>query len=243
MLSRTPRRPGQGRDPSRDRFQTVAGLAVHSASARANDGAGGSTTVRTTVAERLVIGGTEIRNVPMLVFPDSQPPWNDLEQGAKGIIGLPVALALGTIHWTSSGSCRTGPSSVGRAGDTGNLVFDGTTPLTRVNVAGRSLEFALDTGNVAGSQLWERFGRDFPMLLEHEGRGSVEPIGGSTDRDVVVLSRVQLQVGGFDTLLEPANVFSRPVGDDRLYGNLGTDLLSQASAVTIDFERMALTLQ
>ena len=221
------------------------GLAVHSASARANDGAGGSTTARTTVAERLLIGGTEIRNVPMLVFPDSQPPWNDLEQGARGIIGLPVAVALGTIHWTSSGTCRTGPGDVGRAGDAGNLVFDGTTPLTRVSVAGRPLEFALDTGNVAGSQLWERFGLEFPMLVADGTKGLVRlnQIGGSTEREVVVLPRVQLRVGGFDTLLEPANVFSRPVGDDRLYGNLGTDLLSQAAAVTIDFERMALTLQ
>jgi len=33
------------------------------------------------------------------------------------------------------------------------------------------------------------------------------------------------------------------VGDDRHHGNLGMDVLAQASAVTIDFASMAVTLR
>lgn len=68
-------------------------------------------------------------------------------------------------------------------------------------------------------------------------------IGGSNDRDVVVLPEVRLRVGRFDTVLRPANIFSKPVGDDRLHGNLGMDLLSQAAEVTLDFQSMVLSLR
>jgi hypothetical protein len=71
----------------------------------------------------------------------------------------------------------------------------------------------------------------------------VTQIGGSNDRDVVVLPEVRLRVGRFDTVLRPANIFSKPVGDDRLHGNLGMDLLSQAAEVTLDFQSMVLSLR
>jgi hypothetical protein len=45
------------------------------------------------------------------------------------------------------------------------------------------------------------------------------------------------------TVLRVANIFSKPVGNDLHHGNLGMDLLSQASDLTIDFESMSLTLR
>jgi hypothetical protein len=71
----------------------------------------------------------------------------------------------------------------------------------------------------------------------------VNQIGGSSDREVIVLPEVRLRIGGLVTLLRPANVFSRPVGDDRLHGNLGMDLLGQAAEVTLDFQAMELMLR
>lgn len=44
------------------------------------------------------------------------------------------------------------------------------------------------------------------------------------------------------SLLRPANVFSKPVGNDLQHGNLGIDVLSQAAEVRIDFQAMSLTL-
>jgi hypothetical protein len=53
---------------------------------------------------------------------------------------------------------------------------------------------------------------------------------------------VQLQVGGFDTVLKPAQVFSKPVGNDSQYGLLGMDLLTQAREVKVDFRSMTVQL-
>jgi hypothetical protein len=60
---------------------------------------------------------------------------------------------------------------------------------------------------------------------------------------VTVLAEAQLRIGDFDAALRPANVFSAPVGDGRSHGNLGMDLLSQASEVTVDFRSMTLGLR
>jgi len=54
---------------------------------------------RTAVAAPVAVGGTKLRDVAMLVMPDSQPPWNDFEAGRRGAVGLPVALALRTLRW------------------------------------------------------------------------------------------------------------------------------------------------
>jgi len=76
-----------------------------------------------------------------------------------------------------------------------------------------------------------------------KGVKRVTQVGGARDHELTVLPELALRVGGFETMLKPANVFSRPVGDDRRHGNLGMDLLSQASEVTIDFRTMSLTLR
>jgi hypothetical protein len=44
-------------------------------------------------------------------------------------------------------------------------------------------------------------------------------------------------------VLRPASVFSAPIGTPHVHGNLGMDLLSRPSDVTIDFPSMAITLR
>lgn len=184
-------------------------------------------------------------NVPVLVFPDSQPPWNEQAPGKRGTIGLPVVLALQAIRWTRDGTCQVGSNPIRTARPDVNLAFDGVTPLTRVQVSGKPLAFVLDTGNQGGTQVWERFARDFPEVVS-EGRKStrqVRQIGGSAEREIVVIPEVRLRVGGFDGVLQPANVFSTPMGNDLQHGNLGLDVLSQAAEVMIDFQAMSLTVR
>ena len=224
----------------------MLGLSVPGAHGQVGDLAGGTTTARSVVAARVTIGGAELRNVPMLVLPDGQPPWGDWKPGERGAIGLPVAAALLTIRWTKSGMCSTGPSVSNRRTGRGNLAFDYLFPLVRAEFEGRTLEFVLDTGNQAGTQLWERFGRDFAALVKERGRRGMQRItqvGGVSEREIIVIPELVLRVGGLDGRLQPANLFSRPVGDDRRHGNLGMDVLSQATGVAIDFQSMSLTLE
>jgi hypothetical protein len=223
----------------------MLGISARSATASAGDFAGGTTPTRAAVAERMAIGDAELRNVPVLVFPDSQPPWNEQARGKRGTIGLPVALALQAIRWTKDGACQVGSNPIRTAGPDGNLAFDGATPLIRVQYSDRPLEFVLDTGNQGGTQLWERFARDFPDVVR-AGRKStkqVHQIGGSTEQQIVAIPELRLRVGGLDGVLRPANVFSPPIGNDLQHGNLGLDVLSQAAEVMIDFQAMLVTVR
>jgi hypothetical protein len=114
-----------------------------------------------------------------------------------------------------------------------------------VQLQRKTLDFALDTGNGAGTQLWSRFSEDFASLLKERGTKStkkVTQVGGSKEREVIALPELRLVVGGLDTVLKPAQVFSRPVGDDSLYGLLGMDVLSQAREVRVDFRSMTILL-
>jgi len=170
---------------------------------------------------------------------------NELQPGERGIIGLPVVIALQSVRWTASGTFEIGLDS-GSERAVQNLYFDGLVAVTRVGVEGRQLDFVFDTGNGAGTQLWQSFANDFAGLLKERGTRSkkrVTQIGGSKEREVVVLPELRLRVGGRETILRPANVFSRPVGNEYQHGLLGTDLLSQADEVSIDFQSMSVWLR
>jgi len=207
---------------------------------------GGTAPARTAVADRMTIGDTVLRDVPLIVYPDTQPPWSDLPAGRRGALGLPVAVALQTIGWTTSHTCQVGAENSVSAGPRANLAFDQASLIARTRFNARPLDFVLDTGNQGGTQLWSRFGRDFPALIRDQGRKStktVHQIGGAKHQDIVVLPEAHLAIGTFDAVLRPAEVFGPSVGDDVHHGNMGMSMLGQAKAVTIDLRAMLLTLR
>ena len=223
------------------------GLVIRASEGRAADLAGGSTGVRLAIARRVTIGRTQLGDVPFLVTPADQMPWKELPPGKQGIAGLPLAIALDALRWTRTGTCHTGSAALTGSGLTpSNLRYDNLHLVTSVEAEGKTLEFLLDTGNQAGTQLWERFAKDFEAVVKERGRPGavrVTQFGGSTERAVVIIPETQLKVGGRDTKLAEGRIFSKPVGDDRFHGLLGMDVLSQAAEVTIDFRSMTLTLR
>jgi predicted aspartyl protease len=222
----------------------MLGISVHRLRANASDLAGGTVPVGAAVADELRIGECDVRNVPLVVLPDSRPPMDELARGERGIIGLPVLLALGTLRWSADGTFEIGgPSSPGASP---TLCFDELLPIVRVEWEGKPLDFVLDTGNVAGTQLWERFALEQRHLMEKQGAKAKEwlvTIGSSGYREVVRIPRLGLRIGGLEVTLRPANVFSRPVGNEHHHGLLGMDLLDQAREVTIDFRSMSVGLR
>jgi hypothetical protein len=221
-----------------------SGIAIGGSAGRAADSAGGSAPFRSAVVSRIVIAGAELRDVPVIVIPDTQPPWADFAPGQQGAIGLPVATALQRIRWTREGTCETGSPETPSAAPA-NLAFDGFNPVIRVGVGERHADFVLDTGNQSRTQLWDRFGRAFPTLMQRgvHGTTTVTGVGGPKQRDITTLPNLRLRVGSRDVLLESVNLFSQPMGDGRHAGNLGMEALGQASSVTIDFRAMSVVLQ
>jgi predicted aspartyl protease len=224
----------------------LLGVTVDEVSAQVEDSAGGATKVRTAFVDELAIGDIHLQNVSFLIVPDSQPPMDGLPPGSRGLVGFPIAFALRSIGWKSDGTFEIGFALRRDANSERNLFFDGISPVTRVKSEGKELDFILDTGNVAGTQLWRRFADDFATLMKQRGTKSkqtVTEVSGSNEREITVLPEIQLRVGGLDTMLRPASVFSKPVGDEFHHGLLGMDVFSQAREVRIDFRSMTFELR
>lgn len=65
---------------------------------------GNAVSYRIAVAKSLVLGGIELNNVAFLVSRNDQQPFVDMEPGQRGLIGIPVLLAWGSITWTREGT-------------------------------------------------------------------------------------------------------------------------------------------
>lgn len=221
------------------------GVQIDDSTGSVSDSVGGSTNVRTAVVDELTIGRTQLRNVGFLILPDAQEPMSDWKLGERGIIGIPVAIALQSVAWESNGTVETGPRENGSAPGSQNLSFDDLNPVTRAEFEGKEVDLSLDTGDQSGTQLWSRFAVDFAALVKQAGtksKDTVTQIGGARASDTTVLPEIRLKIGGMETMLQPAQIFPKPVGDDFHHGLLGMDLLSQARRVVIDFATMELKL-
>jgi aspartyl protease len=223
----------------------LLGVAVEGPSVRAADTDANTTSARTAIVDELNIANVKLHSVAFLVVPDAQLPGDQEPAGDRGLLGLPVALALQVIAWKSDGTFEMGSSADEAAGADGNLCFDGFSPVVRVRFEDRDLDFILDTGNQAGTELWTRFAEDFAALIKQRGtagKQTLTGIAGSNERETSVLPEVRLRVGGLETMLQPAKVFSKPVGDEFHHGLLGLDVLAQAREVRLDFRSMTLKL-
>jgi hypothetical protein len=196
------------------------------------------------VAKDVVIGGLHLRNVPFLVLQDTGEPFVHYPVGQRGLIGLPVLMAMEAIRWQPTlGRCEFGPKARVKGVPLRNLLFDGITPIIKVGVNGKPLIFSLDTGAV-GTDLNEGFAKALPDLVK-AGQKETRPImgyGGTNNYDSVLLGPVVFRVGGLDVTLNSPHVFpSHSLG--KFDGNLGNDILNQAKTVVLDFDAMELRLE
>jgi hypothetical protein len=197
------------------------------------------------VAKTLKIGAVELHNVSFIVARDDQYPFADLPEGSRAILGLPVLLALRTIHWNREKRLDIGFPSPGHVGGAASLAFDGVDPIAEIEIAGHRVPVVFDTGDEE-SVAWERFALEFPSTLEGSKPGSEEFNGysGKGAFESALVPSLQWKIGEFTTSYENAPVFTATIpATRRYYGRLGNDLLMKASEVTIDFESMQLIVK
>lgn len=194
----------------------------------------------------LKLGGARLRNVVLLVLDDKNL---DVATGKKthyqinAVLGYPVLQALQRITFTKDGHFLAGPDSP--SGENGARLFmNDLTPLLECKVDNRRILFSFDTG-ANGSLLSDRFYREFPgdfkgLKKKHYATSGA---GGMKETKAYYLPELQLTVGQVRTLLRKVPVVPVMGTDlDKLYGNLGRDLVDPYRSFTIDFESMRLLL-
>jgi predicted aspartyl protease len=201
------------------------------------------TDLQIVMVKDVVIGGLHLKNVPFLVLSDTGEPWIHIPQNKRGIIGLPILLAMQTVRWTPSGSFEFGFPSRNLDLPGSNMLFHNSNPVILVMVEGKQLDFTLDTGAV-DTDLNPPFAKALPELMKTgkvETR-SIEGLGGSNDYNSVLLPSVTFEFGGQSPTLKPAHVFTEHGNGTWAAGNLGMDLLDQGNGFTLDFQAMTLRL-
>lgn len=223
------------------RIDEARGLRFHDASGAHNG-------YRIAVARNLSLGGFQLRNVVFLVVPDGRLPFANLPAGSRGILGLPVLHAWRTVRWTHEGMFEAGFQSEMTADTPPNLCFSGEGPhlLTRGEFAGAPLAGVLDTGAIK-SRLLPSFATAFEGHVRQHSRTAaddIRSIGGSKHVEAYTLPQIELRMGGMELVLRPAVLIKQdPFGQTRYHLWLGSDLLQQASQVTIDFQAMSFAMR
>ncbi len=201
---------------------------------------------RMALANRLVVGKTEIRNVPFMVLGDDREPFSEYPLGERGILGVPVMLAVRTFRWNRNRELSTGFSAGKTDTQSANLCFDGTEPLVRLDVQTHALQFVLDTGSEL-SEMWPKFAAQFQSMLRDGKKSTQELTGftGSSDVEALVAPVLQFKLGDFPMELHDAPVLLKPTGtaSQRHYGRVGIDLLNQASEVTLNLKGLTIRLK
>ena len=201
---------------------------------------------RMAVAQDFTIGKFHFKNVAFFIIGDDQEPFVDFPAGKRGIIGMPVILALQTLRWRHDGKIEIGFASPARDLSRANICFNNEDPVTQIEFQHHKLEFVMDTGG-EDSELWPPFAKEFAGLLNQVGKkDSTTLMGfeGSKDVDVVTLPEVRFTLGGFNGVFRSAPVLMKPTValSNWYYGRAGMDLLNQTQSATIDFHALTLTL-
>jgi hypothetical protein len=221
------------------------GLQVQSVETRFGSITAAHIDARIAVVKELVVGGLHLENVAFLVVPDAQEPFVDQPEGQRGILGIPILIAMQTFNWNPKGTFVFGFKPKAKSLSASNLAFDGLMPVTQVGVEKKELEFTLDTGETH-SILYAPFAKEFSDLLKISGQKEshkLTGLAGSSIYDSVVLPSLKLELGGLDVHLTPAHILTEDINGRWAPGNLGRNLLNQAQMITFDFHAMTLSLQ
>ncbi len=206
--------------------------------------AGAQVPFRTAVAQDVIVGNTHFKSVSFAVFPDDQEPWSDLPRGRRGVIGVPLIVGLQTLRWEKAGSVelaeRSQPFDIHKA----NLTFDNDHIVASAVIEGQKVSGTVDTGAVQ-TYFYKPFADRFASLVKQYGREDsteVHGVGHAGTFDSMTLPRVEIYLGGFDTVLSPAHVILKSIEVEGCAGNFGLDLFREASALQLDFGAMTMEL-
>jgi hypothetical protein len=202
---------------------------------------------RMATAKEITIGRMHFRNVSFAVFPDNQPPMSLVPLGHRGIIGLPLMVAIGTFRWDANGTLSIGEESMGPLPDKSNLIFDaGDHVVLQAKFQGEPIWTSLDSGATT-TDIYAPFARRFSDYLQQHGKAGNNQIiglGGSENYDAIDVPELSFEIDGKNLALRPAHIMTkRQDHRDWIFANVGKDLYMQTSGFTLDFQAMRLTLK
>lgn len=197
------------------------GLSVFTGSTSVNGSTGKKTEVRVGVAQDLQLGRAHLRNVAFAVIPDGALP----SHAPRGILGLPVIRAFGSVSISVRGAVHIEPNPAASPGEP-NIFFEALTPVVEVRHGGRLLQMALDTGALR-SDLYP----SFREALREDETGHLRKqqvgrrgVGETVVRTLDTAPKLDLALPGRIARLHDVPLLAEPLRELRFEdGVIGTD--------------------
>lgn len=215
-------------------------LSVSTETVRIASGTGVTMNVNMAVCPAIQIGNATARNVVFFVLADADLSFPQEGYSIEGIIGFPVISALKEVVFTKGGEL-TIPAKPSTQAEQ-NLCLDVLTPIVTGTYRGKPMDFTFDTGATT-SILNAPFVRTYEKEIKERAALESERIGsagGSRAFASYKLKEIRLTVGQKEVVLRDIYALKDEADDHSsyFYGNLGQDMISQFSRMTINFDTM-----
>lgn len=217
------------------------GLKLTSSNSKLIDGAGlQSSAVQVTDVADLQVGQIHLHHARFLVLPDTVRPFFRLPENERGVIGIPLLIALRSFRVNPDATVMLELGERERSDHSADLAFSTLIPVTQASFRGATLAFTLDMGATI-TVLKSGFAKRYPEIVQQGTRDQYAStgVGGTTKIQSSVVRDLPL-VFGRPVILHPATVLlsDRQIANSWADGNLGFDSIRQVLPVTIDFGRM-----
>lgn len=210
------------------------------------DGASKSNNSSLAIGESVKMGDIEFKNVVFLVIPDEQLSFPQIDYKIEGILGYPVISQLDEIHIMQQSKqmlIRTAPTKVVAP----NLAMDNLTPIVLVKVNDQSLPFYFDTGAKSSYFNSSYFNHSRAEIVKNGLQDSLllGGAGGARKNNSYLVKNYMLQIGNNKVQMPKMHVMTTKnnLNDEKAYGTIGQDFISQFSEMIISFKSMILNFK
>ncbi len=217
-------------------------LGLHMLDVTYNEGSGATGIQFKTgmgIADSLYIGDILVKNAVFQVMPDSILYIAPIKFQLNIIVGFPVIEQLQEIHIFKDGK-MTIPLTP-QKDNLHNFALNGLDPVIALQSGNDTLSFHFDSG-ASSSMLYESyFKKNKQEVLKAGFRKTVGfgGAGGTQKKEVWVLPKLNLGVGGKTVVIDSVSVLTKPIyPGEKFYGNIGQDFTSKFSELIYNFKFM-----
>jgi hypothetical protein len=196
------------------------------------------------IADSLMIGDIKVFNVVFQVLDDEILSFPSMDYSMKGIIGFPVI-----VQWQHFQINQSGTITILDEPDTSsfqNIAFEESAVVLHARGDDDTLSFYLDSG-ANHSQLFANYFLKRNSKIRQVARIDtieVGGVGGIDRKEVYSLPTFTIQIGDKTAALKDLQVLTKPTyPGQKYYGNLGQDVLADFAQITLDFDRMSLSVK
>ncbi len=180
------------------------------------------------------LGNIEVKNAIFIIFKDEHLSFAQIDYHINGILGYPVIAALKEVHITTDGHFMAGIAN--KTPYKPNLAMKGLTPLIYID----NMHFTFDTG-AAGTLFYKKYYDKYESGIEQKYTPTQIQLGGAGGSKMFEAYLVEHTFHLYDKtiVLKDVQLLKEIIKpDEKVYGNIGQDLIGSFNKMILNFKDM-----